>query len=391
MPSPVPLPRRKSLPSRQLIKAGKIALLLWLTLIVIALVSYWLGMFPILQLPLRPFGVFLAISGLICGVSGWLCGRPTKKQIVGVVCIVFIGLNMVAFTGAYALTHSPTPGQWGLGRPKPQSSRQPTDLGLAYTSHRIRVNKAEWIETWLIPNPQPQGTVLLFPGNHGTKGGQLLPPAQVFHDLGYSCLLVDFRGAGGSSGYKTSVGFWEAEDVALALQQAQQLNLPQPLILYGVSMGTAAILRAMAVSEAPFSETGRPEVIATHKVQPAAIILELPFSRLTQAIRSRLSLFPLPTSPMAELLVFWGGIQQGFNGFTHDPITYAKQITAPSLILQGQQDPWTTLAEIEALQKQFRGPTQRVVFPTAGHQLLVTVDPDLWRQEIDQFLRDSRS
>ncbi|MEO0374818.1 MAG: alpha/beta hydrolase, partial [Cyanobacteria bacterium P01_A01_bin.17] len=215
MPSPVPLSRRKFLPSRRLIKAGKIALLLWLTLIVIALVSYWLGWVLILQLPLRPLGVFLAMSGLICWVSGWLCGRPPKKQIAGVVCIVLMGFNILAFAGAYALTHSPMPGQWGLGRSKPQNARQPTDFGLTYTSQRIRINEAEWIETWLISAPQPQGTVLLFPGNHGTKGGQLLPPAHVFHDLGYSCLLADFRGAGGSSGYKTSVGFWEAEDVAL--------------------------------------------------------------------------------------------------------------------------------------------------------------------------------
>lgn len=383
MPSQAQSPRPQLLLSRRLIQAGRIALCLWLLLSTIALVGYWLGAAPSLLLSLRPLVVCLVMSGLICLASGWLCGRPSQKQIVGMVCLVFVGLNLLAFAGAYALTHSPPPGQWGLGRSKLQSSRQPTDLGLAYTSHRISVNPAEWIETWLIAAPQPRGTVLLFHGNHGTKGGQLLAPAQVFHDLGYSCLLVDFRGAGGSSGHKTSVGFWEAEDVVLAVQQAQQLSLPPPLILYGVSMGSAAVLRAMTF--------GRPSAIATHKIQPDAIILELPFKCLLQAIRSRLALFPLPTSPMAELLVFWGGIQQGFNGFTHNPIVYAQQVTIPSLILQGQQDPWTTDGEIKALQQQFRGPAQRVVFATAGHQLLVTVEPDLWRREIDQFLRDSRS
>jgi uncharacterized protein len=360
--------------SRQLTQIGLFALRLLLGLSIIVFIGHRLGLLQVW--PFRHLGLFLGTGGLTCLLSGWLLSRPSLQKIGLAVCATLLGLNALAFVGAYTLTHYRQPQQpFSFGSPKPHSAQRPTDIGLAYTTDKIEVNRSEWIETWLIPADQPQGTVLLFHGNHGTKGQQLLPPAKVFHDLNYNALLVDFRGAGGSSGYTSSTGYWEAEDVALAMQQTQQLGLEPPLVLYGISMGSAAILRAIAQKTA----------------QPDAIILELPFIRLTQAIRSRLSLFPLPTSPMTELLAFWGGIQQGFNGFTHNPITYAKQVTVPSLILQGQQDRWTTTTEIKALQKQLRGPSQRVVFPTAGHHLLVTVDPDLWRQKIDQFLQDSQS
>jgi uncharacterized protein len=355
--------------SRQLTKIGLFALRLLLGLSIMVWVGHRLGLLQVWSF--RHLGLFLGTGALTCLLGGWLLSRPSLQKIGLVVCTALLGLNVLAFVGAYTLTHYRQPQPFSFGSDKPYSAQKPTDIGLAYTTHKIEVNRSEWIETWLIRAHQPQGTVLLFHGNHGTKGQQLLPPANVFHDLSYNALLVDFRGAGGSSGYTSSTGYREAEDVALAVQQAQELGLEPPLVLYGISMGSAAILRAIAIKTA----------------QPDAIILELPFVRLTQAIRSRLSLFPLPTSPMTELLVFWGGIQQGFNGFTHNPITYAKQVTVPSLILQGQQDRWTTTAEIEALQNQLRGPSQRVVFPTAGHHLLVTVDPDLWRQKIDQFLR----
>jgi alpha-beta hydrolase superfamily lysophospholipase len=117
--------------------------------------------------------------------------------------------------------------------------------------------------------------------------------------LNYDTLLVDFRGLGGSSGNTTTLGVRETEDVALSMRYAQRSKFKRPFVLYGVSMGSAAILKAVAQRE----------------VNPDAIILELPFDRLIDAVKSRLKAFKIPTFPMVELLVFWGGFQYGFNGF----------------------------------------------------------------------------
>jgi uncharacterized protein len=297
--------------------------------------------------------------------------RKTQKYLSRVALIVFLGLNLLAYAGAYTLTHFKAPGAWGLGVPRPTSSQLPTHIGLNYVTQRIPLNRTEWLDTWLISAQNPsRGTVLLFPGNSGSKAKQLLAPSKVFHELGYDTLLVDFRGVGGSSGTTTTLGMREAQDVALAIKYAQRTNLKPPLILYGVSMGTAAILKA----------------IAHEQVAPAAIILELPFARLLDAVRSRLWALRVPPFPLAELVVFWGSIQHRHNGFIHNPVTYAKQVKCPTFLLHGQLDKWTTVEEITQIFENLPASKTLMIFPKTGHHLLVTVDKPEWQGSVTQFL-----
>lgn len=299
--------------------------------------------------------------------------RKSKKRFFQVVLAVFLSLNALSFVGAYTLTHFSFPGHLGLGLPKPNSSKLPSDVGLEYVTRRISINQNEWLETWFIQARRSvsSGTVLLFPGNAGSKAKQLLAPTEIFHRLGYDTLLIDFRGVGGSSGNTTTLGVREAKDVALALSYAQSSNFQRPFILYGLSMGSAAILKA----------------VAHEKVNPDAVILELPFARLLDAVRSRLRAVGIPRFPMAEMLVFWGSIQHRFNGFTHNPVTYAKQVQCPALLLHGKLDRWTTVAEIDRIFQNLQGSKELIIFPNTGHNLLVTVDKERWQRSIDRFLK----
>jgi uncharacterized protein len=303
-------------------------------------------------------------------IPGSIASSPLKRLIIRATLVLFVGINAIAYLGAYAATHYGNPGQFSL-LSRPINSKFPSEVGLDYKTERIAINPSEWLEAWSIPVQQPsKGTILLFPGNGGTKGKQLLAPAQVFHALGYDALLIDFRGVGGSSGNTTTLGVKEAKDVAVAVRHVQQLSLKQPMILYGVSMGSAAILKA----------------IAQEGITPDAVILELPFARLLDAVRSRLHDRRLPTFAIAELVVFWGSIQHGFNGFSHNPVTYASKVNCPTLLLQGKYDKWTTSAELNEILQNLGGAGQLVIFPTAGHDLLVTVDKDFWSSRVQKFL-----
>jgi uncharacterized protein len=283
----------------------------------------------------------------------------------------FVLMNILAYSGAYLMTHYSEPGQWGV--PKPNSSKTPANIDLSYSTQRLLVSNSEWVETWLIPaaGAEVKGTVLLFPGKDSSKAKQLLTPAQVFHDLHYNSLLVDFRGVGGSSGNTTTLGVREAEDVALVLKEADRLQLKRPFVLYGISMGSAAILTA----------------IAKGNIKPDGIILELPFARSIDALRSRVKAFHIPSFPLAELVVFWGGVQHGFNAFAHNPVTYASQVQCPTLIMHGSLDQWTAIDEIKEILQNLRGSKELVLFPNTGHTLLVTVDRKLWQTSVDRFLQ----
>ena len=301
-------------------------------------------------------------------------GKRGIKRLYWTIAIVFLSLNIMAYIYAYALTHFRSPGQFSLGLSRPNSARLPIDLGLKYTTWRIPIGQTEWLETWFIPvkDSTSKGTIILFPGSKSSKARQLLPPVQVFHELGYDTLLVDFRGVGGSSGNTNTIGMREAEDVALSMSYAQKSHLKHPVILYGISMGSAAILKA----------------VAQGKVTPDAIVLEEPFARLLKAVGSRLRAISIPSFPLAELIVFWGGVQHGFNGFAHNPVDYASQVKCPTLILQGELDQWTTKAEIDRIFENLRGSKQLSIFPNTGHNLLVTVDRKRWKQDIEKFLKE---
>ncbi len=292
-----------------------------------------------------------------------------KKLIFTTAITTTLLINVLGYTGAYFLTHHRDPDDFSLGLPRSQIYRLPTELGLQYSSQKIPLNNHEWLATWLIKAHNPQGTVILFHGKESSKSS-LLAPAQVFNSLGYDALLVDFRGSGNSSGNTNTVGFKEAEDVAAAINYIQQLKAEQPIILYGISMGSAAILKA----------------IADNQVKPDGIILELPFARLLDAVKGRLGTYNLPSFVMGELIVFWGGIQHRFNGFNHNPIDYTKAVDCPTLIFSGDRDPLVSLDDVQELHGNLNSQKKLVVFPNAGHQLLIKVDRQLWQQNVEKLL-----
>ena len=151
----------------------------------------------------------------------------------------------------------------------------------------------------------------------------MVAEARAFLDMGCSVLLVDFRGSGDSSESYTTVGYYEAEDVAAAVDYARKQLPHSKTILYGGSMGAAAVLRAVASCD----------------VQPDAIIAEAIFDKMLNTVRHRFEAMGVPSFPSAQLLVFWGGRQAGFNGFAHNPVDTPPPSAAHSLSARVRRSP----------------------------------------------------
>ncbi|MDQ3930728.1 MAG: hypothetical protein M3328_16475, partial [Chloroflexota bacterium] len=148
--------------------------------------------------------------------------RP-RKLVPASLLVAFIALNGVAWMQAWAMTHYAPAGQrtapiealsppekaWivltGVSNPRPQNYFTPRDVGLDYETRSIEVEGAGTLEAWYAPHSDPLGIVLMFPGYAASKDS-LLTSAAAFHEIGYDALLVDFRGAGGSSGQDTTLG-----------------------------------------------------------------------------------------------------------------------------------------------------------------------------------------
>jgi alpha-beta hydrolase superfamily lysophospholipase len=312
--------------------------------------------------------------------------RP-RKFLLASLLAAFIALNGVAWMQAWAMTHYAPAGQrtaaiealsppekaWivltGVSNPRPQNSLTPRGVGLDYETRAIEVDGGGTLEGWYVPHADSPGIVLMFPGYAASKDS-LLTSAAALHEMGYDTLLVDFRGVGGSSGQDTTLGVREGTDVARSVEYARRTWPGRPVVLYGVSMGSAASLRA----------------IATEGLQPDAIILESPFNRLLSTVGNRFHAMGLPAFPASELLVFWGSVQQGSNGFNHNPVDYAKSVRCPALLMRGENDPRVTASEVTAITEQLGGPKRFVNFLNATHRLLSAADPALWKSQVAAFL-----
>lgn len=254
---------------------------------------------------------------------------------------------------------------------RPENRRSPKDFGLEFQTVRFPGAKGTQLEAWFIPAKAAatNGVALIFHG-YGASKESLLPLAGEFHALGWDTIVVDFHGSGGSTGDTTSAGWHEAEDVAAAFTAAATLAPGKPRVLYGVSMGAAASLRA----------------IHTLGVKPDALVMECPFDRMLTTVRSRFRAMRVPSWPFAELLVFWGGQQGGFDAFAHNPVDYARAVTCPVLQMHGAKDPRVSVEDVGRIHAAMAVPAMLHVFPALGHQSYVESQPEEWRRIVTQFL-----
>ncbi len=288
---------------------------------------------------------------------------------------------MMRFTGVVERTHEPETlslGQklkvlcCGIKVPRPVNQQSPADFGLGYETVTFAGAHGLKLEAWRIRQTNSLGAVLLFHGYTASKES-LLPAAGEFSAMGYDVILVDFYGSGGSTGNDTSVGYYEAEDVAAAWRWGRKEVPGQSVVLYGVSMGAAAAIRA----------------VGTLGIEPDAMIVECPFDRLLTTVENRFHAMRLPAFPAAQLLVFWGGVQQGFNGFAFNPADYLRAVRCPVLLMHGGQDSRVKLAEVENLARNLNRDSTFEVFPGAPHQTYVSSRAEEWRASVQHFLQRS--
>lgn len=252
---------------------------------------------------------------------------------------------------------------FGVSLPRPVQKEEPTEKYKSFMIH-------DELACWQYDVENPKGMVLLFHG-YGSEKSSVSGRAAEFNRMGYSTLLVDFKGSGGSIGNTTSIGFHEAEDVKACYDFVQQTYGGQ-IILCGTSMGAAAVMKC----------------VHDTKIKPAALIIECPFGSMLQTVENRFSALGVPSFPMAHMLVFYGGVINGFWAFDHNPIDYAKEINIPTLLLSGGSDERVTQQEIEDIYENLQGRKRKVIYPLAKHESYLTNYREEWRDDVGCFLEE---
>jgi uncharacterized protein len=314
--------------------------------------------------------------------------RPWAFRLLRLVVLIFLLTQYLLAVHAYSLLHfseaasskppyfrSMSSNQkieallFGLKIPRPKETLNPKALGLDVRTYDVTTSDGVRISMWDLHYNLDRPVVLMLHGFGGERS-RLLHEAKEFISLGLHPILIDFRGHGASGGQGSSIGFYEAEDVLAAVLSSKKKYSPSKILIYGKSMGAVAAMRA----------SGPLGLI------PSQLILECPFDRLLETIRNRMYFFGAPRYGIPEGLVFWGGLMQGFNGFNHNPVDYAKLIKSPTLLLGGANDSRATPENIREIYGEIRGTKKIRIFAGTNHNDIYSSNRSDWMSTVREFL-----
>ncbi len=305
-----------------------------------------------------------------------------KRRIWCTVAFVIILLNVLAAIHAYKFTHFTTgdikktakPEKLsfseklktlftGVNNPRPVDSLNPEEKFID-----VKIKSNVTLDCWYIPSVSKRGTVIMFHG-YGSSKSALVENAAGFYGMGFSVLMVDFMGSGKSEGNSTTIGYCEAQEVKSCYDYVAQKG-EKNIILYGGSMGAAAILKAKN----------------DYPIKPQGVIIECPFGSMYKTVCARFHNMGIPTFPMASLLTFWGGVENGFWAFSYKPTEYATAVKCPTLLMYGAKDKNVSREEIDEIYANLPGNKELRIFPESGHENYVLKYKREWFDTVRNFL-----
>lgn len=179
----------------------------------------------------------------------------------------------------------------------------PDLIGLAFESVHFTTADQETLHGWFIPAPNPRGVLLFFHGNAGNISHRL-DSIRIFHQLGLTVFIFDYRGYGNSTGKPGETGMYRDAQAAFSYLVKERNVNPAQLIYFGRSLG-GAVASHLAV---------------THP--PQALILESTFTSATDMAARLFPIFPM----------------RWLTWFSYNNIDNVKSIHCPLLLIHSPDD-----------------------------------------------------
>lgn len=205
------------------------------------------------------------------------------------------------------------------------------------------------IHGWFVAGGKGQGAILLL---HGVRADRraMVNRARFLHAAGYAVLLIDFQASGESPGKAITFGYREADDVKASLRYLH-LRLPGERIgIIGTSMGGAAT------------------ILAEPDVDADAVVLEQVYPTIRQATEDRMAIHMGPLGPwLAPLLLATLHSHLGIYPDQLCPIDHIGHLMMPKLLIVGDRDRDTKIAESYAMFQAAKGPKELWVVHGARH------------------------
>jgi alpha-beta hydrolase superfamily lysophospholipase len=255
--------------------------------------------------------------------------------------LLLLPIALLAFIGVWiAGSLLISPNQSSIGAPPPDLPVQVVVFPDA---------SGEPIHGWFADGAKDQGAVLLL---HGVRADRraMANRARFLHEAGYAVLLIDFQASGESPGKAITFGYREADDVKASLRYLRQRLPGERIGIIGTSMGGAAT------------------ILAEPNVDADAVILEQVYPTIRQATEDRLAIHLGPLGPwLAPVLLATLHPHLGIYSDQLRPIDHIGHLTMPKLLIVGDRDRDTTIAESYAMFHAATAPKELWVVNGARH------------------------
>ena len=133
--------------------------------------------------------------------------------------------------------------------PEREMAATPQDVGLSYDAVDFEAADGPRLCGWFVPAEEPRAIILFCHGNAGNISHRL-DSIQLFHRLGLSTFLFDYRGYGGSEGKPTERGTYLDAEAAWCYLTEERRASSSEIIVFGRSLG-GAIAAWLARSRGP--------------------------------------------------------------------------------------------------------------------------------------------
>ena len=228
----------------------------------------------------------------------------------------------------------------------------PGSVGLDFENVSFETGDGIRLSGWFIPEENARGVVLFCHGNAGNISHRL-ESIQIFHRLGLSVFIFDYRGYGQSEGSPSEQGTYaDAEAAWRYLVEKRRIN-PNEIIVFGRSLG-GTVASQLAQGHAP-----------------GALIVESAFTSLPDIAAT-----VYPYLPVRMLL-----------RFKYNTVDYITKVGRPVLVVHSRDDEIMPFSHGQRLFEVAREP-KRFLEITGTHNQGFIMSGERYEEGLNMFISE---
>ena len=237
-------------------------------------------------------------------------------------------------------------------KPTAEIVTTPAVMGVPFDDVTFAASDGVRLNGWYIPAQGARATLLFFHGNAGNISHRI-DSIKIFHDLGLSVFIIDYRGYGRSEGRVSIPGVTLDALAAWKWLTEEKKIPPEKIVVFGRSVGGAVAMELM------------------RHVVSGALILESTFSSLPEMIK-------IPyMAPLARLLI----------GDVWNSAEAAGALTTPTLCIHSPDD-WIVPYRLGRRLYDAVSSEKTFVQILGGHNEGFLKSIDVYQPALDVFLKE---